>query len=114
MPLLAQPITDFQGPDHIVAATQRDAIRTAVSTRREPAGVFAALTAMIERGYQVPTAAQGIRAIPRTAWTPDILPAAAHALVAWAGKAHANERTSRDYVETIQIADELAGALPPD
>ncbi len=114
MPLLTKPITDFQGPDHIVAATQRDAIRTAVSTRREPAAVFAALNTMIERGYQVPAAAQGIRGLPRTTWTPELAAPAANALVAWAGKSHVNERTSRDYVETIQIADDLAGHLAPE
>ncbi len=112
MPILAQPITELQGPDYIVAATQRDAIRTAVSTRREPATVFGALTAMIERGYQVPAAAQGIRALPRANWPAEGSIAAARALVTWAGKTHTSERTSRDYVETIQIADELAGTLP--
>jgi azurin/glucose/arabinose dehydrogenase len=112
MPFLAKPITDFQGPDNIVAATQRDAIKSAVSTKREPAAVFAALSSMIERGYQVPTAAQGLRGIPREAWPAEATATAARALVAWAAKAHANERTSRDYVETIQMADDLAGALP--
>ena len=114
MPLLARPIAEYQGPEHIVAATQRDAIRTAVSSKREPAAVFAALGSMIDRGYQVPTAAQGIRALPRTAWTAESAPATARALVAWAGKAHPSERTSRDYVETIQVADELAGTLPAE
>ncbi len=114
IPLLAKPITDFTGPDHIIAATQRDAIRTAVSTKREPATVFAALNGMIERGYQVATAAQGIRTLPRSAWTPELTAPAAKALIAWAGKTHTNERTSRDYVETIQVADELAGVQPPD
>jgi azurin len=112
MPFLAKPITDFQGPDYIVAATQRDAIRSAVSTRREPAAVFKALSSMIDRGYQVPAAAQGIRALPRTAWPAETTAATARALVTWAGKTHSSERTSRDYVETIQIADELAGTLP--
>jgi azurin/glucose/arabinose dehydrogenase len=113
MPILAKPITEIQGPDNIVAATQRDAIRSAVSTRREPAAVFSALSSMIERGYQVPTAAQGIRALPRTGWPAESTAATARALVTWAGKAHTSERTSRDYVETVQIADELAGTLPP-
>jgi azurin/glucose/arabinose dehydrogenase len=112
MPILAQNITDIQGPDNIVAAIQRDAIRSAVSTRQEPAQVFAALVSMIERGYQATTAAQGIRSLPRTSWTPEAAGAAARALVAWAGKTHASERTSRDYVEAIQVADDLAGVLP--
>jgi hypothetical protein len=112
MPILNANITDLQGPDNVVAATQRDAIRSAVSTRREPAAVFAALTKMIERGYQVPTAASGLRGLPRDTWSADASVTAARALVAWAGKTHASERTSRDYVETIQIADDLAGTLP--
>jgi glucose/arabinose dehydrogenase/lysophospholipase L1-like esterase len=113
LPLLKQPITDFQGPDQIIAATQRDAIRTAVSTRREPAAVFAALAGMIERGQQVPTAAQGIRGLPRTAWATENAAPLARSLVAWAGKVPTGQRTSRDYVETIQVADELAGTLLP-
>ncbi|WP_414664033.1 PVC-type heme-binding CxxCH protein [Horticoccus sp. 23ND18S-11] len=112
MELLARPITDYQGPDHIIAATQRDAIRSLVSTRREPAAVFATLTSLIERGYQVPAAAQGIRSLPRNTWPAASIAPVTQALVAWAGKTHVSERTSRDYVETIQIADELAGALP--
>ncbi|MEO7413431.1 MAG: PVC-type heme-binding CxxCH protein, partial [Opitutaceae bacterium] len=114
MPILDSEITALQGPDNIVAATQRDAIRGAVSTRREPAAVFAALTKMIERGYQVPTAAQGIRGLPRESWPADASINAARALVAWAGKTHASERTNRDYVETIQIVDDLAGTLPAE
>lgn len=113
MPILALNVTDIQGPDHIVASIQRDAIRTAVATKREPDKVFAAINALIARNEQVPTAAQGIRALPRTAWTPAATAPAANALVAWAAKAHPSERTSRDYVETIQVADELAGTLPP-
>jgi len=112
MPILGQPITDIQGPDHIVAAIQRDAIRSAVSAKREPAAVFAALATMIERGYQVPVAAQGIRALPRDSWKPADAGRAARALVTWAGKAHPNERTGRDYVESVQVADDLAGILP--
>ena len=111
MAILAKPITELQGPDYIVAATQRDAIRSAVSTRREPEAVFAALTKLIEQGQQVATAATGIRALPRTAWRPEAVLAAAQALVAWAGKTHTNERTGRDYAETVQVADLLAGAL---
>jgi azurin len=95
-----------------VAATQRDAIRSAVSTRREPQAVFAALSSMIEKGYQVTAAAQGIRDLPRDTWPADGASAAAHALVEWASKTHTSERSGRDYVETIQVADTLAATLP--
>lgn len=112
LPLLAQPITEFQGPDHVIAATQRDAILSAVSTRRDPAAVFTALGRMIERGYQVPTAAQAIRALPRTSWSAEATAPAARALVEWAKKRPARERTGRDYIETIQVAEELIATLP--
>ncbi len=113
LPILAAQITDLPGPDNIVQAMQRDAIRSAVSTRREPAAVFNALLGMITRGYQVPTAAQGLRGLPRADWPADSAATAARALVAWAGKAHSSERTGRDYIETVQIAGLLADALPP-
>ena len=112
MPFLSKPITDFEGPDHIVAATQRDAIRSAVSTRREPQAVFAALTSMIEKGYQVTAAAQGIGALPRDSWPAESTATTALALVAWAAKTHPSERNGRDYVEAIQVADALAATLP--
>jgi hypothetical protein len=114
MKILAADITELQGPDSIVAATQRDAIRAAVSTRREPATVFEALGKMIERGYQVSTAAKGIRALPRETWSSASSGKAARALVEWAKSTDANERTSREYVETIQVVDELAGTLPAE
>ncbi|MBI4621925.1 MAG: HEAT repeat domain-containing protein [Verrucomicrobia bacterium] len=114
MSILALNITDISGPDSIVAAIQRDAIRSAVSTRREPEAVFAALGSMIARGYQVPAAAQGLRALPRASWPAEPTVAAAKALVAWAGKAHPSERTGRDYIETVQVADDLAGSLPAE
>lgn len=112
MPILAATVTDLPGPDGIVQAMQRDAIRSAVSTRREPAAVFTAIGTMISRGYQVPTAAQGLRALPRANWPADSAAAAARDLVAWAGKAHSSERTGRDYIETVQIAALLVDTLP--
>ncbi len=112
LPILAATITDLPGPDGIVQAMQRDAIRSAVSTRREPAAVFNAIGGMIARGYQVPTAAQGLRGIPRASWPAESVAAAARDLVAWAGKAHASERTGRDYIETVQVAGLLVDNLP--
>ena len=103
---------DLPGPDGIVQAMQRDAIRSAVSTRREPAAGFNAIGGMIARGYQVPTAAQGLRGIPRASWPAESVAAAARDLVAWAGKAHASERTGRDYIETVQVAGLLVDNLP--
>ena len=113
MPYLTKPVTELPGPDQIVAASQRDAIRAAVSTRREPAAVFTALTGMIDRGAQVPTAAQGLRALPRSAWSDAAVAGAARSLIAWASQVPTGQRTQRQYVETIQVADELVARLTP-
>ncbi len=112
MALLASDSRDIPGPEGTVNAIQLDAIRSAVSTRRDPAAVFAALTSMIVRGDQVTTAAQGIRALPRDSWPAASVATAAHALVAWAAKTHVSERTGRDYVDTIQVAGDLVNQLP--
>ena len=112
MPLLAASITDIPGPDGTVMAIQRDAIRSAVSTRREPAAVFTAIGGMIARGYQIPTAAQSLRALPRDTWPAAAVSSVARDLIAWAAKAHPSERTGRDYIETIGVASQLVDALP--
>jgi glucose/arabinose dehydrogenase/azurin/lysophospholipase L1-like esterase len=112
MPLLAANITDLPGPDNIVMAIQRDAMRSAVSTRREPAAVFTAIATMISRGYQVPAAAQNLRVIPHASWPAPAVATAARDLTEWAAKSHPSERTGRDFIETIQVANLLVDALP--
>ncbi len=114
MAILAKPITDIQGPDNVVAAIRRDAMRSAVATKRDPDKVFAVLNDFIARGEQVPTAASSIKNLPRSAWTPEATTTAATALVAWATKADPSDRTSRDYLDTIEVTNELAKSLPPE
>jgi len=120
MPILATKVADLPGPPATVAAIQREAIRTAVSTRREPTAVFNALADLIARGDQIPAAAQGLRVLPRASWPLDSAAATARILVAWAANTHPSERTERDifghlrrdYSETVQVADDLLGTLP--
>jgi azurin/glucose/arabinose dehydrogenase len=120
MPILATKVADLPGPPATVAAIQREAIRTAVSTRREPTAVFNALADLIARGDQIPAAAQGLRVLPRASWPADSAAATARILVAWAANTHPSERTERDifghlrrdYSETVQVADDLLGTLP--
>ncbi len=112
MALLAPAASGIKEADHVAGTVQREAIRAALSLGREPAAVFTALAAMIGRGEQVVAAATALSSLPRQARPPEAVARAARALVAWADKAHPSERTGRDYVGIIQIADELAGALP--
>lgn len=97
-----------------VGALHGAAIRALVSMNTDPVGTFGLLAGLIERGEQVVSAAQGIRALPlpHSLWPAEPATRAARALVTWASRIPASDRTSADYVETIQFADDLAGTLP--
>jgi hypothetical protein len=111
---LSMNVSSLRGPDHVVGAVQRDAIRALISTRQDPKAIFATLSGMITRGEQVPAAAEALNSLPRQAWPTDLTASTAKALIAWAEQAQPAERTGRDYVGAIQVADQLAGVLPSD
>ncbi len=114
MALLAKKVTELPGPDYIQQRIQREAMRSAVSMKREPAAVFATIARMIAAGYEVPTAAQALRTLPRESRPPESVALAAHALVTWAENSAPSERTDREFAETAQIADDLISQLPAD
>ena len=96
-----------------VATLQRAAIRALVSMNGSPAETFGLLSDVIARGGPVVVAAgRGLRTIPVSAWPTAAASKAAKGMVAWAAKVPAAERTSADYVETIQLASDLGGVLP--
>ncbi len=93
---------------------RRAAIRALVSMNHEPEAVFASLTTLVERGEEVPTAAQGMRIIPRPKWPREQAAAAAKGLVAWAKSVPTTGRTTQDYGQIVQLAGDLAGLLPAE
>ena len=97
-----------------LGALRRAAIRAVVSMNHEPEAVFVALSDLVARGEEVPTAAQGLRAIPRTSWPRAQAASAATALTGWAKTLPAGDRTTPDYVATVQLAGDLAGLLPAE
>ena len=97
-----------------LSAVRRAAIRALVSMNHEPAAVFTTLADLITRGEEVPAAAQGLRVLPRSSWPKADAGAAAVALTAWAKSIPAADRTTSEYIETVQLAEDLAGLLPPD
>ena len=97
-----------------LGALQRAAIRASVSMNTEPEAIFAALTALINRGVEVPVAARALRSLPPVTWPKDSAASAAQGLTRWAGAVPVASRTSQDYVETVQTAKDLAGYLPAD
>jgi azurin len=105
-----QPLVDpkIEVPD----AIRRAAIRAIASMNYEPQTVFALLTGLINRGEAVPAAADGLRLLPRASWPKAQAASAALGLAAWAKTIPAPDRTSQDYVETVQLAADLGGFLP--
>lgn len=95
-----------------LAALQRAAIRASVSMNSEHEAVFKALTALIEKGEQVPTAARALRALPPVTWPKDSAGTAAQAIGRWAASVPVASRTAQDFVETVQTAKDMAGYLP--
>ena len=91
---------------------RRAAIRALTSLGKDPQGVFTALAGLIKKNDQPVAAAQGIMQLPRTAWAKDQAGPAVAALVAWAGGVPASGRTAQDYIETVQVANELSALLP--
>jgi len=62
----------------------------------------------------VPAAARGIRNLPRKAWTKDQAGPLSRALVAWAKKVPSDQRTTQEYLSTLQTAGDLVALLPPN
>jgi azurin len=97
-----------------IAEIRRAAIRASVSMNFEPGTVFTALATMIAKGEEVPAAAAGIRALPRASWPKLEAGSTATALVEWAKTVPAANRTAQEYIETVQLATDLAGSLPAE
>jgi azurin len=97
-----------------IGAIRRAAIRASVSMNHEPEAVFAALTGLIEKGQEVPAVAQALRVIPRASWPKVQAGNAAKALIDWAKTISTSDRTTQDYIESVQLASDLTGLLPAD
>lgn len=102
------------GTVDLASALRKAAIEAFVTMPQEQEKAFSTLTELAIKGEQVPVIAQAIRTLPRANWSKDSAAKAAPALVAWARQTPNDQRLSAPYVQTIQVADELAGVLPPD
>ncbi len=97
-----------------LGSVRRAAIRASVSMNKELESVFTDLANLIKRGELTVAAAQGLRVLPRESWSKSAAGDAAKGIVAWGKTVPASDRTSPDYVSTIQFATDLAGQLPAD
>jgi azurin len=118
IPYVVDPEFRSTSYEKVSEALKRDkavrpaAIRAAVSLNRNQEATFKTLAALIAEREQVPIAGQGIRALPRSAWDKPLAGETANALLAWAKTVPAKSRTKQDFIETVQLANDLAGLLP--
>ena len=101
-------------PSDPQGGVRRSAIRALVSLGKDPQAVFGAMVELIKKNDQVTAAAKAISQLPRTAWSKDLADPAAAGLVTWAKKVPAEDRTTQDYIEVVQVANDLASLLPPE
>jgi azurin len=106
-----KPLVEGRQTDALV---RRAAIRALVSMNNDPGAVFSSLTTLIDRGEEVPAAAQGLRVIPRGKWPRAQASLAVNGLVKWARTVPVANRTTQDYSQIVQLAGDLAGLLPAE
>ncbi len=91
---------------------QRAAIGALASMTEAEALTFSLLAELIEKREEVPTAVQAIKGLRRSAWNQESAARALEGLLKWLGAVPSAGRTSLDYVETAQLATDLAGIVP--
>jgi azurin len=109
-----KPLLDSTEPQGDVAELRRAAVGAAVSMNRGQKDTFAALCSMVRKRQDITVAVRGIRVLPRGAWTAPEAVAAADAIVAWGKGVPADQRTTPEYVQSIQLAGDLASLAPAD
>ena len=74
---------------------------------------FGLLAAYLRDGRELTTASRAVMQLPRDQWDKAQAAPVAEAILAWAKKVPAGERTAQEYVETVQVGMEMAALLPP-
>ena len=80
----------------------------------EPQKVFDALVGVVEKGQEIPAAAEAIMGLSRAQPSKEQAATAVPALVAWAGRVPPADRNSPGYLAVAQVTDTFAGLLPPE
>jgi glucose/arabinose dehydrogenase/lysophospholipase L1-like esterase/azurin len=75
---------------------------------------FPVLATALRTGTERTTAARAIMQLPRDSWKKDEAAPIAESILAWAKTVPGSKWSDQDYVETIQVAQEMAGLLPPE
>ncbi len=97
-----------------VGTLRRAAIRATISTGKDQPAVFSTLAGMVAKNDLLPAALDGIRQLPRSAWSAGPADAALVSVLKWATAVPESDRTSKEFVSTLKVANDLASVLPAD
>ncbi|WP_193213598.1 DUF7133 domain-containing protein [Luteolibacter marinus] len=106
--------TTIEVPHDPAGGIRAAAIRALVSMKTDPQKLFAGLAGLIQRNQQVADAAKAISQLPQDAWSKDLADPTAAALVKWARAVPVDGRTTQDFSEVVQVANQLASLLPAE
>ena len=73
---------------------------------------FQVLAGQLRQGRDMTVASRAVTQLPRDSWDKAQAGPVAEAILAWAKTIPADRRTSQDYVETVQVGNEMASLLP--
>ena len=75
---------------------------------------FALLTKEMKAGRNRSIAARALTQLPKDAWSREEAAPVVESIISWGKSVSEKSRTGQDYVETLQVGQELAALLPPE
>jgi azurin len=93
---------------------RRQILNTLLATQIEPQKLFLTLADMIGKQDLVAASARAIRQLPREAWGKPQAAGIVTGITSWAAEVPSAARTSTEFVEALQLAEELRALLPAD
>jgi lysophospholipase L1-like esterase/glucose/arabinose dehydrogenase/azurin len=108
-PLLAGAIADAKSATAVHDAALR--ALPLMGNANAPAN-FTILATHLREGRSLTTASRALMQLPRDSWRKEQAAPVAESILAWAGKVPTRNRTSQDFVETVQAGLEVASLLP--
>jgi azurin/glucose/arabinose dehydrogenase/lysophospholipase L1-like esterase len=111
---IAEQAPDPALPPEHARWERRAAIRALASTRQEPEAQFKILSRFIQQEDELQAAALSMRALPKSSWAAAEVEPTVKTLLKWAKTIPASGRSAREYLETVQITDELIASLPAE
>ena len=93
---------------------QRQAIQALPAMKGHEAANFAALASLIRAGTERATAVRSLLQLPRSAWQKDQAGPVAQSLIEHAAKVPTDQRTGQDFLDAMQLGNDLSLLLPSD